>query len=311
MHAASRTRLDQAHVDAVQHRGIAAPLRLGQATGAPDVAGDAQPYPVEVLAHEGSLSPAEAAGLRMAIDFPRQAREHGQEICLLPLADRHAAAFPQAARARGGRVRDSDAANQQNGPGEVHGEADTAQSSTKSESGLARAAPRMPFGRAVLALALTAAACSGDDRAARVRAAGPNPDLAGWMRVASPAAGARVFVACAACHALAPGAPDRNGPNLYGVMGGDVARTSARFAYTAALQRVGGRWSVARMDAWLAAPRRFAPGTSMGFAGLADPLDRADVIAFLQTKGPRRGAQTISNRPAAPMPPAVHIVTTT
>ena len=137
---------------------------------------------------------------------------------------------------------------------------------------------------------------------------GSGPDAASTSQVAR---GERVFRRCTACHTIGQYAGDTDGPNLYGVMGGDVARTSARFAYTAALQRVGGRWSVARMDAWLAAPRRFAPGTSMGFAGLADPLDRADVIAFLQTKGPRRGAQTISNRPAAPMPPAVHIVTTT
>ena len=64
-------------------------------------------------------------------------------------------------------------------------------------------------------------------------------------------------------------------------MGKPVGQNSARFGYTAALQQVGGRWTPDRMDAWLANPQRFAPGTSMGFPALADPLDRADIIAYL------------------------------
>lgn len=67
-------------------------------------------------------------------------------------------------------------------------------------------------------------------------------------------------------------------------MGSGIAQASPRFGYTAALQQAGGRWTPARMDAWLTAPQRFAPGTSMGFAGLADPLARADIIAYLQAE---------------------------
>ena len=37
------------------------------------------------------------------------------------------------------------------------------------------------------------------------------------------------------------------------------------------------------MDRWLTNPARVAPGTTMGFPGIADPLERADVIAYLQT----------------------------
>lgn len=135
-----------------------------------------------------------------------------------------------------------------------------------------------------LATAVLLGACAGDDREARRRVAGPSPDLAALLRVASPAAGGRLFGRCAACHAIRRGAPDRNGPNLFGVMGSDVAGASPRFGYTAALRQVGGRWTPERMDAWLTAPQRFAPGTSMGFPGLADPLDRADVIAYLQAQ---------------------------
>ncbi len=136
----------------------------------------------------------------------------------------------------------------------------------------------------ILATVALLAGCMDDDRDARRRAAGRSSDPAALLRVADPAAGERLFRRCAACHAIRPGAPDRNGPTLFGVMGGDVAGASARFGYTAALRQVGGRWTPARMDAWLAAPQRFAPGTSMGFPGLAEPLDRADVIAYLQAQ---------------------------
>lgn len=129
---------------------------------------------------------------------------------------------------------------------------------------------------------LLIAACSADDRAARRAAAGPSPDRADWARVADARAGERLFARCAACHAVHRGAPDRNGPTLFGVVGAPVAGVSPRFGYTAALQRIGGRWTPERLDAWLADPQAFAPGTSMGFPGLADPLDRADVIAYLK-----------------------------
>ena len=67
-------------------------------------------------------------------------------------------------------------------------------------------------------------------------------------------------------------------------MGRPIAQNSPRFGYTAALRQVGGTWTRDRLDAWLTNPKALVPGTSMGFAGLSDPLDRADVIAYLETQ---------------------------
>jgi cytochrome c len=39
------------------------------------------------------------------------------------------------------------------------------------------------------------------------------------------------------------------------------------------------------MDKWLKSPRDFAPGTKMTFAGLGNPEDRANLIAYLNTQG--------------------------
>ncbi|MCK8456340.1 MULTISPECIES: c-type cytochrome [Sphingomonas] len=111
---------------------------------------------------------------------------------------------------------------------------------------------------------------------------GSGPDAAS-DRIAD---GKRVFRRCTACHTIGQYATDTDGPNLYGVMGGPVGERRTRFSYTAGLKALGGTWDAERMDRWLANPRRMVPGTTMGFAGLSDPKDRADVIAYLSTQGP-------------------------
>jgi cytochrome c len=39
------------------------------------------------------------------------------------------------------------------------------------------------------------------------------------------------------------------------------------------------------MDGWLASPRKMATGTTMSFAGLSSPEDRANLIAWMNTQG--------------------------
>lgn len=134
-----------------------------------------------------------------------------------------------------------------------------------------------------IAVAILLTACSSnDDKEARRRSAGREPSAAALLRVASASAGERVFYQCFACHSIKRDAADRSGPNLFGVMGAEVGQRRPRFAYTSALASLGGRWTPEQMNAWLTNPKRVVPGTAMGFAGLADPLDRADLIAYLQ-----------------------------
>ncbi|KQQ25309.1 cytochrome C [Methylobacterium sp. Leaf123] len=140
-----------------------------------------------------------------------------------------------------------------------------------------------------LVLACLVAACS-DDGQERRRPLGETPSFADFMRVADTERGRRLFGRCAACHTVRMGAGDRNAPGLYDVMGKPVASNSRRFAYTWALRSWGGVWTPDRMDVWLAAPAKAAPGTSMNFGGVADPLDRADLIAFLQTQSVAGGS---------------------
>ena len=103
---------------------------------------------------------------------------------------------------------------------------------------------------------------------------------------------------CASCHSLVKGAPAAVGPNLYGVAGGPVAAV-ADYEYSPALKQVGGRWTPERLDGWLIRPQAFAPGTRMGFAGIPNDTDRADVVAYLLTLSDNQPAPTSPPPPAA------------
>jgi cytochrome c len=138
------------------------------------------------------------------------------------------------------------------------------------------------FGALVL---LSLGGCGADDRREeRLALAGPNPDLAALMKVADPDIGARKFSTCAACHHIRPNAADVGGPNLYGVYNKALVTNSQRFGYTAPLRDFGGRWDEATLDRWISNPKAMIPATSMQYAGMADPLDRADVIAYIRSR---------------------------
>ena len=101
--------------------------------------------------------------------------------------------------------------------------------------------------------------------------------------VADAAKGEQVFKKCAACHNADPGGANALGPALHGAMGGPIA-AKAGFAYSDALKGVGGSWGWDNMSQWLANPKKFAPGNKMTFAGLSNPEERANVIAFLNSR---------------------------
>jgi cytochrome c len=88
---------------------------------------------------------------------------------------------------------------------------------------------------------------------------------------------------CQACHTFNKGEPNRVGPNLYGVVGRDKA-SAPGFNYSAAMKAKGGKWTIEELNTYLQNPRGVVPGTTMTFAGLPRGSERADVIAFLNSK---------------------------
>jgi len=101
-----------------------------------------------------------------------------------------------------------------------------------------------------------------------------------YLAKADPAAGQQVFNKCMACHNADKGGPNQLGPNLWDVIGEPIGQGKG-FPFSDALSKVGGTWNWDNLNHWLASPRAMAPGTKMTFAGLSNPQDRANVIAFL------------------------------
>jgi len=120
-----------------------------------------------------------------------------------------------------------------------------------------------------------------EDATTEVADAGPT--MADLMASADADKGAKVFGKCKACHKIADGA-NAVGPYLFGVVGRAIG-SAAGYKYSEAIGAKGGTWDVASLDGFIESPKGWAPGTKMGFKGLAKPEDRANLIAYLQTLG--------------------------
>lgn len=115
--------------------------------------------------------------------------------------------------------------------------------------------------------------------------------FAALMLLATPAfadgdaaAGEKVFVKCKACHENEQGVT-RVGPTLKGIVGRKTA-SIADYKYSdgmAAKGTEGQVWDEATLTAYLPDPRAAVPGTKMAFAGLKNPQEIADLIAYLKT----------------------------
>ncbi|HUC46195.1 MAG TPA: cytochrome c family protein [Hyphomicrobiaceae bacterium] len=96
--------------------------------------------------------------------------------------------------------------------------------------------------------------------------------------------GAEVFKKCRACHDVGPEAKNKVGPSLNDLIG-RKAGTIEGFTYSEANKSAGGKglvWTEDVLSKYLENPLAFMPGTKMAFAGLKDPQDRKDIIAFLK-----------------------------
>jgi cytochrome c len=120
----------------------------------------------------------------------------------------------------------------------------------------------------------------GVEAAAGEGGAAAEQPIAVYLAKADPAKGGDVFKKCAACHNADKGGPNQLGPNLWGVLGEPIGQGKG-FPFSPALSSKGGNWNWDNLSQWLTSPKAFAPGTKMTFAGISNPQDRANVMAFL------------------------------
>lgn len=106
--------------------------------------------------------------------------------------------------------------------------------------------------------------------------------FADLLAAADASKGESVFNKCKACHKL--DGTDATGPHLNGIV--DKAKAASEgFAYSPALAGMAGdTWTPENLSHFLENPRGYAPGTKMTFAGLPNPEERANLIAWLQTQ---------------------------
>lgn len=99
-----------------------------------------------------------------------------------------------------------------------------------------------------------------------------------------PARGEQVFGQCRSCHQIGQGAEDRIGPHLNGIFGRSAgAHDGFRYSEDMAMMGADGlTWEIRTLDAYLENPKALVSRTRMNFAGLNDPQDRSDILAYLR-----------------------------
>lgn len=107
--------------------------------------------------------------------------------------------------------------------------------------------------------------------------------VAPLLASADLAAGEKTFKRCTACHSIEKGGPNKQGPNLYGVVGNQPG-THDGFSYSDGIKALGGEWTYDKLNAFLAKPKDLVPDTKMNFPGFKSVKDRANVIAFLRAQ---------------------------
>lgn len=104
--------------------------------------------------------------------------------------------------------------------------------------------------------------------------------VAAIMASADAASGEKVFKACKACHNVAEGAASKVGPNLWGIVGRDIANVEG-YTYSNVLAEMDGAWDWEALNGFLTNPKGYAKGTKMAYNGIKKDADRANLMAWL------------------------------
>lgn len=101
-----------------------------------------------------------------------------------------------------------------------------------------------------------------------------------------PNQGALVFNQCRACHTIGPGARNKAGPELNGIVGRKAASVPG-FNYSKAMKEAAAKgliWNEQSLSAYLESPDTFLPNGVMAFGGVKNERDLKNLIAYLKTQ---------------------------
>ena len=108
--------------------------------------------------------------------------------------------------------------------------------------------------------------------------------MAALLSEADVEKGAKAMKKCAQCHTWDKGGAQKIGPNLYGILGRQVA-TVEGFQYSKALLARApeiGTWTYEAMNEFIKSPKGFVKGTKMVFPGIKKDNQRANLVLYLR-----------------------------
>ncbi len=107
---------------------------------------------------------------------------------------------------------------------------------------------------------------------------------AGERILADIEAGAKVFRKCMSCHMVGEGAKNRTGPPLNDLFGRPAGSIEG-YKYSKDMMRAASSglvWDIEHIDMFIEKPKSLVFKTKMAFRGIKDPIDRANLMAFLR-----------------------------
>lgn len=119
-------------------------------------------------------------------------------------------------------------------------------------------------------------ACSQEAGAAKQALAGEQQSVD--IKAGDPAKGKLIYSRCGACHSITYNRTGTMHCGLFGRKAGSVPG----YDYSQAMQQSGIIWNAKTLNKFLTNPMQYVPGTKMGYAGISDRQERADLITYLK-----------------------------
>ncbi|QXK91735.1 cytochrome c family protein [Neoehrlichia mikurensis] len=107
-------------------------------------------------------------------------------------------------------------------------------------------------------------------------------DIKTLIKNANAAKGKDISKKCVACHTFEKEGKNKVGPNLWHIIGNNKGHLKD-FNYSKALLSKGGIWTEEELFTFLTKPQAYIKGTRMSFAGISNPQDIADLLAYFKS----------------------------